>query len=575
MKIFKNFFRLINKIFQVFNLTSKKELFYIFSFSIILIVIETLGIGLIGPVIASVLDEKILINNNIFIKLFPFSTNFNQGELLFFTLCLFFIVFMLKVVLNILVSLNNFKIFFKLGEKYSNELLKKYFHIEWAFYTKKNSAEIIRNIISQAYTIPLDVIAPSFLIFTEVLMVITISLFLFIIEPYAFLGIFIVLILTSISYQYFTKKRILDIGKSRENNQLVRFTNLIEITNLMKEIKIYNKSDFFLNKFKKNNKEISETEISASMFGIFPRLIFELIFILSLSILLIIFFNLDTSIETIFVKIAIFFAAGIRLMPSFSKLTLSLSKIIEKVPLIDNFIKEINNISMEEKNDENILKHINVNKIEIKNLSFKYNQESNFIFEDLSFEINKSEIFGVFGKSGIGKSTLLECICGLIKPNSGQIIVNNKNINNLKEWKNSIGYIPQETQLLNTSIKNNIAFGVNDAEINENKLKNSIKLAGLSEFIKDLTHGYETTVGERGSWLSGGQRQRISIARAIYYGKTFLVLDEATNSLDRKTSLEILQNIKQLKENGFTILIVSHDMEIMNFVDKKLELKNT
>ncbi len=169
---------------------------------------------------------------------------------------------------------------------------------------------------------------------------------------------------------------------------------------------------------------------------------------------------------------------------------------------------------------------------------------------------------------------MLECICGLIKPNSGQINVNNKNINNLKEWKNSIGYIPQETQLLNTSIKNNIAFGIDDEEINEDKLKNSIKLAGLSEFIKDLAHGYETIVGERGSWLSGGQRQRISIARAIYYGKTFLVLDEATNSLDRKTSLEILQNIKQLKENGFTILIVSHDMEIMNFVDKKLELKN-
>ncbi len=572
--IFKNFFRLINKIFQVFNLTSKKELFYIFLFSIILIFIETIGIGLIGPVIASVMDEKILINNNIFIKFFPFASNFNQVELLFFTLCLFLIVFLLKVVLTILVNLNNLKIFFKLGEKYSNELLKKYFNIDWAFYTKKNSAEIIRNIISQAYTIPLDVIAPSFLIFTEVLMVITISLFLFIIEPYAFLGIFIILILTSISYQYFTKKKILEIGRSRENNQLVRFSNLIEITNLMKEIKIYNKSDFFLKKFKKNNKEISETEISASMFGIFPRLIFELIFILSLSILLIVFFNFDTPIETIFVKIGIFFAAGIRLMPSFSKLTLSLSKIIEKVPLIDNFIKEINNISMDDKNNENIIKHINVNKIEIKNLSFKYNQESNFIFKDLSFEINKSEIFGVFGKSGIGKSTLLECICGLIKPNSGQINVNNKNINNLKEWKNSIGYIPQETQLLNTSIKNNIAFGIDDEEINEDKLKNSIKLAGLSEFIKDLAHGYETIVGERGSWLSGGQRQRISIARAIYYGKTFLVLDEATNSLDRKTSLEILQNIKQLKENGFTILIVSHDMEIMNFVDKKLELKN-
>ena len=145
---------------------------------------------------------------------------------------------MLKVVLTILVNLNNLKIFFKLGEKYSNELLKKYFNIDWAFYTKKNSAEIIRNIISQAYTIPLDVIAPSFLIFTEVLMVITISLFLFIIEPYAFLGIFITLILTSISYQYFTKKKILEIGRRRENNQLVRFSNLIEITNLMKEIKI-------------------------------------------------------------------------------------------------------------------------------------------------------------------------------------------------------------------------------------------------------------------------------------------------------------------------------------------------
>ena len=527
----KKIFNLLDKIFKIFALTSKRELFFIFSFSMLLIFIETLGIGLIGPVIASVMNENLLLENKIFISFFPFTSGYNQSELLFFTLSLFFTAFLLKVFLTIIINFSNIKIYFHLGEKYSNELLTKYLRMEWSFYTKKNSAEIIRNIISQAYTIPLEVIAPSFLIITEILMVIFISMFLFFVDPYAFVGIFIILILTAIFYNFFTKNKIIEIGKKREKNQLVRFSNLIEITNLMKEIKIYNKSNFFLNKFKKNNKEISETEISASMFAIFPRLIFELIFILSLCTLLIVFFNFETSIEKIFVKVGIFFAAGIRLMPSFSRLTLSLSKVIEKIPLIENFINEIKYIKI--KNVEEIkLKNININKIEVKNLSFKYNNDQKFLFKDLSFKINRGEIFGIFGKSGVGKSTLLECICGLLKPNLGEIVVNNSNIENLKEWKNSIGYIPQETHLLNSSIKKNIAFGISEQNIDENKIVVSIKLAGLEEFINELPEGVETAVGERGSWISGGQRQRISIARAIYSEKNFLVLDEATANVD-------------------------------------------
>ena len=159
--MFKNILNLLNKIIQVFSLTSKRELFFISSFSIVLIFIETLGIGLIGPVIASVMNENLLLENKIFLTIFPFTSDYNKSELLFFTLSLFLTAFLLKVFLTILINFNNIKIYFKLGEKYSNELLTKYFRMEWSFYTKKNSAEIIRNIISQAYTIPLDVIAPS------------------------------------------------------------------------------------------------------------------------------------------------------------------------------------------------------------------------------------------------------------------------------------------------------------------------------------------------------------------------------------------------------------------------------
>ena len=545
-----------------------------------MIVIETIGIGLIGPVIASVMDENLLLQNKYFIKIFPFASQFNKTSLLLFTLTLFFGAYLIKALLTIIINLKNLKIFFKLGEKYSNKLLKKYFNIEWSFYSKKDSAEIIRNVISQAYSIPLDVIAPSFLIITEVLMIFTIATFLFIVEPYAFLGIFFILIATSFLYQIFTQKDIRSIGRKRENNQLIRFRHLIDITNLMKEIRIYNKSNFFLNLFMINNKEISDTEIKASIYGIFPRLIFELIFILSLSTLLIIFLNFNTSLETIFVKIGIFFAAGIRLMPSFSKLTLSLSKIIEKIPLIENFIKEIEDINLKNKNKNKnesknkFFSNVNIDKIEINNLSFKYNKNQKYIFKNLNFKINKGQIFGIYGKSGVGKSTLLECICGLIKPFEGSILINSKNIEALDEWKNSIGYIPQETQVLNSSIKKNIAFGMEENEIDEKKLLESIDLAGLNYFIKGLPLGLDTIIGEKGSWISGGQKQRISIARAIYYGKTFLVLDEATNSLDHTTTLEIMQNMKKLKNKGITILIVTHDMSIMSFVDNKLELKN-
>ena len=146
----KKIFILLNKLIQVFSLTSKKDLFFILSFSLILIVIETIGIGLIGPVIASVMDENLLLQNKYFIKIFPFASQFNKTSLLLFTLTLFFGAYLIKALLTIIINLKNLKIFFKLGEKYSNKLLKKYFNIEWSFYSKKDSAEIIRNVIGTA-----------------------------------------------------------------------------------------------------------------------------------------------------------------------------------------------------------------------------------------------------------------------------------------------------------------------------------------------------------------------------------------------------------------------------------------
>ena len=210
----------------------------------------------------------------------------------------------------------------------------------------------------------------------------------------------------------------------------------------------------------------------------------------------------------------------------------------------------------------------------LKDLEFNYSQEN--ILKNINIKIKKNTVIGLFGKSGSGKSTLVDLILGLRNPSKGKILIDNeKDINDLgQDWRNIIGYVPQNLYLLDDTLKKNIALGINLESIDELKILKAIKSSQLENFVKNnLDKGLETSVGERGVRLSGGQKQRIGIARALYKDPEILIFDEATSALDHDTEKKIIDTINTLK-NKKTIIIISHRLSALNICDTIYELKD-
>ena len=212
--------------------------------------------------------------------------------------------------------------------------------------------------------------------------------------------------------------------------------------------------------------------------------------------------------------------------------------------------------------------------IKIKNISFKYPNRAEQILENVNLIVNKNSFVGIGGESGSGKSTLIDIIMGILKPNSGEVLVDNKSIfNSVDSWQKKIGYVSQNIFLTPDTIKKNIAFGIPENEINDDLINDVIKKCSLEKFTNSLESGLNTQIGEGGSLISGGQKQRIGIARALYNNPEVLIFDEATSALDTEIEKEILDEIRNLKKD-FTLIFITHRESTLKFCDEKYLLKN-
>ncbi len=214
-------------------------------------------------------------------------------------------------------------------------------------------------------------------------------------------------------------------------------------------------------------------------------------------------------------------------------------------------------------------------KIEVRDISFTYQSAAGPALSNVSLHVNRGEAVGLIGPSGSGKSTLVDVMLGLLAPQSGQILVDDKDIQlNLRDWQDQIGYVPQSIYITDDTLRRNVAFGIPKGEINDELVRAAIKSAQLEEFAASLPTGLETVVGERGVRLSGGQRQRIGIARALYHNPSVLVLDEATSSLDAETEHGVMQAV-QVLQGDKTVIIVAHRLSTVEYCDRLYRLEDS
>jgi len=304
----------------------------------------------------------------------------------------------------------------------------------------------------------------------------------------------------------------------------------------------------------------------------FPRGLIELVISFTIVIyFLVIFVQSGNNIEQLSL-LALFMASAFKILPSLIRLNNS----VQNIKFYKNSFKVINDVFQSEQLEkENIINSHFKTKLELINFSFKYGEDH--IFKDSNFQINKGDIVGIIGESGSGKSTFIDLICGLIPFNSVDLKTDNSQIihkDKSLSFFSKIGYVTQFIYLLDSSIKKNIAFGIDEDQIDDKKIEELIKTVGLDDFISSKKDGINSMVGNDGITLSGGQKQRIGIARALYNSPDFLVLDESTSALDIKTENKILDSISSLKSKT-TVLLSTHRINNLEICDYVYQIKNS
>jgi ABC-type bacteriocin/lantibiotic exporter with double-glycine peptidase domain len=562
------------KLIFLFERREKISLVILFFLILSTIFLEFFSIGVVVPVIMALLDKNYLLTKLKDLNYFNFALkNFDSDQILILLLIITLIVYTLKnFFLYLSIRYQNL-ILMRIKNFFSNMLYKKYILADYQFYFSNNTANILRN-LSEANNISL-IIQSILNLISEIFLLIFLFILLFFINYKISISIFIFFI--GFSYLLYFLYKIKIYNWTRERQLIESKLNQVTIESIssIKEIKIYGVIDYFIRIF---NNLTSRYNLLANRIDNtqqIPRILIEVIMIYSLIAIIFYLFSQNKSNLEIISFLSFFALISLRAVPAITRITASFQRLRAAQATTDFLINEINQIMI---NSNNPFRFSGNNfclfkNLEIKNLSFSY--KDNFILDQLSFKINKNEIFGIFGKSGSGKSTLLNLILGLLKPNHGSILFNGKNIESEKiNFRSTVGYVPQNVFLLEDSILNNVAFGVNKNEIDIKKALHTIQLSGLSNYVDSLTSKTSTIIGENGILISGGQKQRLGIARALYKSSELLILDEATSSLDEEAEKSIFKILISLKKST-TIIFISHNTELKKICDNYIDLENS
>lgn len=465
-------------------------------------------------------------------------------------------VYFLKIIFLIFLSWYQANFVWNLQAFISSKLFKNYMKQDYAFFFSRNSSELLRNTMGESGQFSGAVMALANLI-SELLVVLGICILLLFYQPILAAGAILLLSSSTILFYLLIRNKIKEWGKSRQYHEGLRYKNFQEGIGALKDIKLMAREDNIINLFSTHTYSSTHASKFNTLLQTVPRLWLELILIIVLAIALLTLNASGQNFNSFLPLLGVMAAATFRIMPSINRIMYSLQSLRFADAVIMNLQKELN-LKFKIYNHENQLNLNFRDSIEINKVSYQYPSSNYRAISEVDFIIKKGDKVGIMGATGSGKSTLLDVILGFLDPTKGSILIDGISINdkNRKAWQNLIGYVSQNIYLIDDTLKNNIALGINPSEIDNEDIKASIEKAQLESFIDTLPEGLDTFVGESGIKLSGGQKQRIAIARSLYHQPDIIVFDEASSALDAKTEENLFEAINLL--SGKTVIIVTH-----------------
>ena len=558
----------VNKIWSVVD--EKKGITLLFILIIINSILELLGLGVIAGAITLLVKSDSI---QIFSSFFNFESTLSSLQVNILIGLSVIIAFSLKNVSTLWIQKYLLDYLVRTEIEVSNKLLKLYFSAKYDFVIMKHHSEILRNITSICTQFVNSTLRSFLFIVSDSIVAILLVIFLIWYSPMVTISLLLLICIVVGTFYYSVKNSLFNYGKDLADTTALRLEWINNAFGSIKERSIMNRNDFFLTGFVDVTTRYAEANAGHAFISKIPRPLIEVVLITSIVIISIMVTVLDGGGQSnLIVTIGVFMGAAMRLVPAISVINSNLQMLQLQSPNLDIIFNEFSELKRNKKIIDVGVKNnrtIQFNdSIELKGISFNYVGSGDGVLEDINLKIYRGQSVGFVGSTGAGKTTIVDLIMGLIEPVNGKILVDGKSINHhISSWQNRIGYVPQSVYLLDSTIKENIAFAIDKKEISTERILEVLNMVQLSDMVNRLPDGLDTRVGERGVRLSGGQRQRINIARALYHNPDILVFDEATAALDNVTEQEIVNSIDALKHKK-TIIIIAHRLSTVRNCDR-------
>lgn len=560
----------LRKVYRLLDYKEKVKVAILIFLMSIAAVLEVLSVVSIPSLVDILNDPERVISDERFTFLWEFLGIDDNRSLLIFGAVFVLVAFVLKNVFLVFYKYISTKFIFGLYSRLGDRLFQTYMDAPYTFHLGRNSAELLRNVTQETQLLIVQFLFPFLKFIMDIAIIGGILLLLLYVDPIMTVIVFAVLGGGSMLFMRSLRGLIKKYGLQEQEYRGKMIQSVNEGLGGLKDVKVMRRTGFFKDRFQHDLRKTSNSYRFKEFISqiIIPSV--ETFAVIGMLLMALFLMVQGRGLESILSVLVLFVVATARLMPAFKKAVNHFTVIKYHGYVVDPVYDDLTNIRQKIKEEEDFqdadplpLK----NEIAFDKVTYHYPDSDEKALNEISLKIKKNQTVAFVGSSGAGKTTIVDVLLGLLKPKSGAVQVDGVDIySRLASWQKNVGYIPQFIYLSDDSIRKNIAFGIPDSLIDDQKIEKAMRSAQLHEFVDKMPDGVDTVIGEGGVRLSGGQRQRIGIARALYHEPNVLIMDEATSALDNETERNVMAAVDKLKE-GRTIIIIAHRLTTVRNAD--------
>lgn len=532
--------------------------------------LESYSVTMIIPLVTLVADPEMMESNGFLSTVFEYFNLNTVGQQMLFLIFALIFLYVFKNLYLWGMYYTQFRFIYNCQYTTGKNLLHNYLYRPYEFYLNSDMSVILRIVESDVANV-YELLLQCMNLFSEIVVAIGLLAVLFMESPRLTIGVGAILFCTTAFIYFVIKPLMKKLGIQVKEKVSVIFKCILTPVNGIKDIKVFHKEKFFLDNYDTNRLEYAKMLRKQSTINAVPRLLIESMCMISVLTMLAIEIMRGADVKAMLGTLSAFAVAAMRLMPSFNRISGYMNNVAYYEPALNYVYENINPKNMSGK----VLHEAEVqtdeitfaDKVEVRNLVFSYPGTEKKIFDDAEMTIPVGKSVGIMGPSGAGKTTIVDILLGLLEYQEGKILSDGVEIEkNYPSWLGKIGYIPQSIYLTDSTIRENIAFGVAPEDVDDERVWAVLKEAQLKEFVEAQPDGLDSMIGERGIRISGGQRQRLGIARALYHDPELLIFDEATSALDNDTEVAIMEAINNFHGKK-TMVIIAHRLKTIENCD--------